>query len=114
MAMAYGDNWLRRGEHYSSAAQKGQWAQQQAAQQQQQGADWERGREMYERGLQQQEQQRRAYDSETARRMGEQKNSVLSGLIGQIGQGAGGMYSSMAFPAATGFRTGAGRTGRRA
>ena len=82
MAMAYGTDWNRGGEHYTSANQKAAWAQQAAAGQQQQAASWERGREMYERGLQGQEQQRRQYDSETARQMGAKKYDVLSGLLG--------------------------------
>jgi hypothetical protein len=43
---------------------------------------WDRGREAHERGLQMQEQQRRLFDSETARQLGEKKYGVLSGLLG--------------------------------
>lgn len=42
-------------------------------------------REQFERGLQSQEQQRRAYDSETARQGQQQKYGVLGGLIGRMG-----------------------------
>ena len=42
----------------------------------------ERDREMFERGLQSQEQQRRAYDSETARQSQQQKYGILGGLLG--------------------------------
>lgn len=51
-------------------------------------------REQFERGLQQQEQQRRMYDSETQR----QKFGVLRGLLGGMGTPAGmafGMTGSM-------------------
>lgn len=44
-------------------------------------------REMYERGIQQSEQQRRQYDSETARQSQDRKYGVLSGLISKIGNG---------------------------
>lgn len=44
-------------------------------------------REMYERSLQQAEQQRRQYDSETARQSQDRKYGVLSGLISKIGGG---------------------------
>lgn len=44
-------------------------------------------REMYERGLQQSEQQRRQYDSETARQSQDRKYGVLSGLISKMGNG---------------------------
>ena len=39
----------------------------------------------HEKGLQMAEQQRRQYDSETARQMGQQKMGVLSGLLGGMG-----------------------------
>jgi hypothetical protein len=39
----------------------------------------------HEKGLQAAEQQRRAYDSETARQMGQQKMGVLSGLVSGLG-----------------------------
>jgi tRNA G37 N-methylase Trm5 len=41
----------------------------------------DRERENHERGLQMQEQQRRAYDSETQRQLGQQKFSVLGNLL---------------------------------
>lgn len=44
-------------------------------------------REMYERGLQQSEQQRRQYDSETARQSQDRKYGVLGGLISKMGNG---------------------------
>lgn len=47
-------------------------------------------REMHERGLQAQEQQRRQYDSETQRQSQERKYSLLSGLRGQAFGGLGG------------------------
>ena len=46
-------------------------------------------REMHERGLQMQEQQRRQYDSETARIGQDKKYSVLSGLMSRMGGGMG-------------------------
>jgi hypothetical protein len=52
-----------------------------------QSPDYER--EMYERGLQQQESQRRMYDSQTARQSQERKYGVLDGLMKKIGQGDG-------------------------
>jgi len=39
----------------------------------------------HEKGLQMAEQQRRQFDSETARQMGQQKMGVLSGLLGNMG-----------------------------
>jgi len=39
----------------------------------------------HEKGLQSAEQQRRAYDSETARQLGHEKMGVLSGLISGMG-----------------------------
>ena len=50
------------------------------ADQQQRDAQ-DREREQYERGLQQQEQQRRAYDSESQRQLGQQKFNVLGNLL---------------------------------
>lgn len=41
--------------------------------------------EEFEKGLQQQEQQRRAYDSETARMLGQQKNHFLGNLLSNAG-----------------------------
>jgi hypothetical protein len=41
----------------------------------------DREREQYERSLQTQEQQRRAYDSETQRQLGQQKFNVLGNLL---------------------------------
>lgn len=46
-------------------------------------------REQFERGLQSQEQQRRQYDSETARHSQQQKYGVLGGLIGKMGSNYG-------------------------
>lgn len=42
----------------------------------------DRQREAHERALQAQEQQRRQYDSETQRQLGQKKFNVLSGLLG--------------------------------
>lgn len=53
-----------------------------------QSPDYER--EMFERGLQQQEQSRRQFDSETARQGQERKYGVLSGLLGKSGGMSGG------------------------
>lgn len=52
----------------------------------------EHEREMYERGLQQQEMKRREYDSQTARDAQKQKYGVLSGLVQKIGGDASGGY----------------------
>lgn len=53
-------------------------------------------REMYERSLQQQEQQRRMYDSETARKSQDQKYGVLGGLLSKMGGGPSyGGYGGM-------------------
>lgn len=61
-------------EWYAQQAMNGQ-AQQQHAE--------DMGREQHERGLQQQEQARRGYDSQSQRQIGQQKMGVLSGLFGQ-------------------------------
>ena len=60
-----------------------QWYAQQAMNgqaQQQHAVDM--GREQHERGLQQQEQARRGFDSQCQRKIGEQKMGVLAGLFG--------------------------------
>lgn len=44
-------------------------------------ADYQR--EMHERALQQQEQQRRNYDSETQRQVAQQRTNLLAGLLPQ-------------------------------
>jgi hypothetical protein len=103
MSMAYatpgGQDWYRGGEHESSARQKAAWGQQAQAAKQQQDDAWERGREMYERGMQTQEQQRRQYDSETARQMSDKKYDVLSGLL----NGKMGGSPNFTWPYAQGF-----------
>lgn len=88
MSMVYGD-WNRGGEHYTSANQKAAWSQQAAAAQQQDAADWERGREMFERSMAQQEQARRGKDSDNALALGQKKYDVLSGLLGKMGGSSG-------------------------
>lgn len=109
--MAYGSGGLTGGmfnqyspmdtEHETTLRPKQRQAQQAAYMQQQGAMGWERGREMHERGLQQQEQNRRQqeqqrsqYDSQTAREIGGQKYSVLSGLVGQMGQGPRSPYGN--------------------
>lgn len=54
-------------------------------------ANPESQREAHERLLQQQEQQRRQYDSETQRMGQDKKYGVLSGLIGKMGGRGYGM-----------------------
>jgi hypothetical protein len=79
-------------EHETTRKQKQAWAQQQAAAQQQQQANWNQGREMFERGLLGQEQARKQYDSQTARDIGGQKYQVLGGLLkGIVSGNASGM-----------------------
>jgi hypothetical protein len=81
-------------EHETTLRQKQAWAQQQAAAQQQQQVNWNKGREMFERGLIGQEQARKQYDSQTARDASGQKYRVLGGLLQGLVQGnAAGMGS---------------------
>jgi hypothetical protein len=71
------------GEDPTSALQKRAWGNQMAADNAAAGANWDANRELHERNLQNQEQGRRAYDSETARLQGTQKYGVLSSLLSQ-------------------------------
>lgn len=86
----------------------------------QQNDRWDRGREMFERGLQQQEQQRRNSESATARQLGQQKLSneseklgVLSGLMrGSMNPNAASYWP---YGGVTGrsYQFGGGKTNRR-
>lgn len=87
---ATGGDWYGTGEHETSANQKQGWANQAAWSQQRATSDMEQQREMHERALQNQEQARRSYDSQTARSLGQQKFGVLSSLLGGARTG---MYS---------------------
>lgn len=78
--MASGD---LHGEHETSANQKAAWANQAAANNATANANLAVSGVAHQRGLDQQEQSRRAYDSETARLQGTQKYGVLAGLMSQ-------------------------------
>lgn len=69
-----------------------------------QSADYER--EMYERGLQMQEQRRRMYDSETARQAQDKRFSVLDGLTKRAFGGSSGPGGAGGGMQSWGFRVG--------
>lgn len=54
---------------------------------------WDRGREMHERGLQQQEQRRRQMDSDTARQLGSRQYDVKEKMASQMGGVLSGLSS---------------------
>lgn len=107
MSMVYGNDWNRGGEHYTTANQKAAWAQQGQAAQQKQDADFERGREMFERSQVQQEQARRTKETEStaqnALTLGQKKYDVLSGLLGgKMGGKMSGGTPNFAWPYGSG------------
>jgi uncharacterized membrane protein len=97
MSYAYGYN---DGEHYTTAIPKQQAAQQAAMANAYAQQNYDRQGEDLQRGILQQEQQRRAYDSETARRAQDQKNQMMGGILsglmggGRLGGGFGGGFGS--------------------
>jgi hypothetical protein len=93
--MQYGANQFYGGPQYTYGSAQAEADRQ--AQLRAYGQSVEGQREAYERSLQQGEQQRRMYDSETARQSQERKYGVLDGLVKQWGGGdmTGGMYDGL-------------------
>lgn len=97
MAFAYGYN---DGEHYTTAGMKQKLAQQAAEANAGAQQAYDRQGEDLQRGVLQDEQRRRMYDSETARmaqtsqdRKNQMMGGLLSGLMGSGGQMGGGFGS---------------------